>query len=94
MQGVAKSNLRLMFDCYHVQRTEGDVTTRLARMLPLIGHIQFAAVPDRGAPDHGELDYDHVFAALNALGYDRPLGAEYRPEGPTEQSLGWMKRFS
>jgi hydroxypyruvate isomerase len=84
-------NLRLMFDCYHVARTEGGVIGRLEAMLPLIGHIQIAAVPDRGAPDHGDLDYPQVFAALDRLGWDRPIGAEYRPEGKVEDGLGWMR---
>jgi len=83
-------NLRLMFDCYHVGRTEGDVLTRLADLLPIIGHIQVASVPDRGPPDRGELHYPTIFAALDALGWTRPLGAEYRPGGKTEASLGWM----
>ncbi len=83
-------NVKLMFDCYHVGRTEGDLLTRLKALLPVLGHIQFAAVPDRGAPDHGELHYPTVFAGIAALGWTRPLGAEYRPDGPTEDSLGWM----
>lgn len=85
-----RPNLRLMFDCYHVGRTEGDVITRLRALYPLIGHIQFASVPDRGAPDRGTLDYADVFAAIAALGWSRPLGAEYRPNGRTEASLDWM----
>lgn len=84
-------NLRLMFDCYHVGRTEGDVITRLEALLPLIGHIQFASVPRRTAPDGGELAYGAIFAAIDALGWTRPLGAEYRPDGPTEAGLGWMR---
>ncbi|SPF80240.1 hydroxypyruvate isomerase family protein [Pseudoprimorskyibacter insulae] len=87
---VDRPNLKLMFDCYHVGRTEGDVTTRLAALLGDIGHIQFASVPDRGTPDHGELNYPTVFAAIKALGWDVPLGAEYKPGGPTDPTLGWM----
>lgn len=90
---VAAKNLRLMFDCYHVQRTEGDVTHRLAELLPIIGHIQFASVPDRGPPDQGELDYAHVFRVISELGYTSPLGAEYKPKGRTEYSLKWMTGF-
>jgi hydroxypyruvate isomerase len=85
--------LRLMFDCYHVGRTEGDVIARLRALWPIIGHIQFAAVPDRGAPDHGDLDYRAVFAEIAAHAWDKPLGAEYRPTGKTEDSLGWMAEF-
>ena len=87
---IGADNLKLMFDCYHVQRMEGAVMHALERLLPIIGHIQFAAVPDRGAPDHGELDYAQVFEQIKALGYDAPLGAEYLPGGATEDSLGWM----
>ncbi|WP_424976188.1 hydroxypyruvate isomerase family protein [Dinoroseobacter sp. S124A] len=83
-------NLKLMFDCYHVQLMEGDITHKLGALQDIIGHIQFASVPDRGTPDHGELNYGHVFAEIGQLGWDMPLGAEYKPQGATEDSLGWM----
>lgn len=91
IEALDRPNLRLMFDCYHIQIMQGDLTRRLQALQPIIGHIQFAAVPDRGAPDHGEVDYRHIFAAIDAMGWDRPLGAEYKPGGPTEPTLGWMK---
>lgn len=87
---VGAPNLRIMFDCYHVQIIEGDVSRRLAALLPLVGHIQIAAVPDRGPPDHGELDYRHVLRHIRALGWQAPVGAEYRPGPDTDASLGWL----
>jgi hydroxypyruvate isomerase len=93
IERVGSARLKLMFDCYHVQRTEGDVITRIAEQKDIIGHIQFAAVPDRGPPDRGELNYDRVFDAVAALGWQRPLGAEYRPDGPTDGSLSWLLRY-
>ena len=87
---VGAENLKLMFDCYHVQLMEGDLTHRIEALLPSIGHIQFASVPDRGAPDHGEVDYNHVFSTIAQLGYEAPLGAEYKPGGDTDATLGWM----
>ncbi len=87
---VGASNLKLMFDCYHVQLMEGDLTHTIAALLPSIGHIQFASVPDRGAPDHGEINYDHVFRVVSDLGYPAPLGAEYKPGGNTDDTLSWM----
>lgn len=88
---VGAANLKLMFDCYHVGRTEGDVITRLRNLLPIIGHIQFASVPDRDQPDRGELDYQAVFSEIRALGWTKPLGAEYRPTKATEDTLGWLR---
>lgn len=91
---VARGNLKLMFDCYHVQLMEGDLTHRLSDLLPLIGHVQFAGVPARGRPDVGEVNFAHVFAHLDGIGWDTPLGAEYKPSGPTGDTLGWMKTLS
>ena len=85
-------NLRLMFDCYHVGRTEGDVMTRLTDLLPIIGHIQFASVPDRGPPDQGDLNYAAIFEHIQSLGWANPLGAEFRP--PKDQSHPWMRTFT
>jgi hydroxypyruvate isomerase len=90
IEEVGLPNLKLMFDCYHVQLMEGDLCNKLADLKGVIGHIQFASVPDRGTPDHGEVNYAHVFAEIDRLGYDEPIGAEYKPTGATQLSLGWM----
>ena len=88
---VGVPNLKLMFDCYHVQLMEGDLTHKLTHLQNHIGHIQFASVPDRGAPDHGEVNFDYIFDVIKRLGYSKPLGAEYKPQGPTNLSLNWLK---
>jgi hydroxypyruvate isomerase len=90
---VKSDNLALMFDCYHVQLMEGDLSHRLADLMPLIGHIQFASVPDRGSPDHGEINFEHIFSTIAELGYKAPVGAEYKPVGPTIETLGWMSKY-
>lgn len=90
---VGRTNCKLMFDCYHLQIMGGDVTRQLIACKDVIGHIQFASVPDRGRPDAGELSYAHVFAVIDRMGWDTPLGAEYKPGGDTDASLGWMKRY-
>jgi hydroxypyruvate isomerase len=89
---VGKPNLRLMFDCYHVQIMEGDVTRRFEALLPLIGHVQIASVPDRGKPDHGELDYEYVLSRITKLGWAHPVGAEYLPETGGKPDMSWLAR--
>lgn len=91
---VGADNLRLMFDCYHVGIMEGDIASRLTTLLPRIGHIQFADAPGRGAPGTGATDFAPLFAQIQRLGYSGPLGAEYRPVGPTEDSLRWMNALA
>ena len=66
-------------------------TTPQNDLRDIIGHIQFASVPDRGTPDHGELNYDTIFAAL--ADWNKPLGAEYKPTEDTDATLGWMRAF-
>ncbi|WGI21518.1 TIM barrel protein [Amylibacter sp. IMCC11727] len=90
LKEVSVPNLKLMFDCYHVGRTEGDVANRFTALRPFIGHVQFASVPDRGRPDQGTLDYAAVFKHITDAGYTAPLGAEYKPNGPTDETLHWM----
>jgi len=92
IDALAQPNLKLMFDCYHLQIMEGDITHRLTDLRPIIGHIQIASVPDRAEPDHGELDHAHIFALLDTLGYEAPVGAEYKPATTTDAGLGWLLR--
>ena len=87
---IGSVNLRLMFDCYHVQITEGDLTRRLSDLLPLIGHVQIAAVPDRTEPDQGEVNYAPIITHLTTIGYTGDIGAEYRPRTTTDAGLAWL----
>ena len=89
---VGKPNLRLMFDFYHVQVLEGDVTRRFEALLPLIGHVQIASVPDRGKPDHGEIDYGYILRRVSQLGWAHPIGAEYLPEVGAALDLSWLDK--
>ena len=95
---VGHPNLRMMFDCYHIQIIEGDVTRRLEALLPLVGHIQIASVPDRGIPDHGELDYGFVLSQIARLGWSQPVGAEYLPgtgiPGTGIPDMSWLARYN
>lgn len=94
IETLGLETVKLMFDCYHVHRMQGDVIGNLTKCFPHIGHIQFAGTPHRSAPHLGDLDYHAVFNHLDRLGWSAPLGAEYKPNGPTEASLGWMPAAS
>ncbi|MEE1656187.1 TIM barrel protein [Microvirga sp. CF3062] len=91
---AGRSNIKLMFDCYHVQITQGDLITRLRTHLDLIGHVQIAGVPSRMEPDEGEVNYREIFRALDGMGYQGWIGAEYRPRGRTEDGLAWLSELS
>lgn len=87
---AARENIKLMFDVYHVGVTEGDVLVKLEHYLPVIGHIQIAAVPSRREPDEGEIRYEAVFKRLDELGFDGWIGCEYKPRDDVQTGLAWV----
>ena len=93
IEKVGRPNLRMQFDFYHVQVISGDLLRRLEKFMPVIGHVQIAAVPSRAEPDEGEVNYPAVFEALDRLGYRGWIGCEYKPRGRTEDGLAWGRRF-
>lgn len=90
---VGAANLRIQFDFYHAQIVGGDLMRRFETHLPLIGHVQIAAVPSRHEPDEGEVNYPAIFAMLDRVGYAGFVGCEYRPRGRTEDGLGWARPY-
>jgi len=93
IEAVGAENLKLMFDCYHTQIMQGDLTRRLETALPYLGHVQIAAVPDRGEPDRGEVNFPELLAALEAMGWDGYVGAEYIPRGDSDAGVGWLAAY-
>lgn len=87
---VNHPHLRLQYDVYHAQMTEGNLLTTIKRLLPWIGHIQISDVPGRHEPGTGEINYPAVFATLEALGYQGHIGLEYHPSGDTDRALAWL----
>jgi hydroxypyruvate isomerase len=89
---VGEPNVRFQYDCYHIQRMEGQLIDGLVQNLTWIGHVQIADVPGRHEPGSGEIHYGNVLAALERAGYDGYVGLEYRPSAKSEDSLSWLPR--
>lgn len=90
IEAVGAPNLKVLFDCFHIETMQGGAAGRLLGSLAHIGHIQIASVPDRAEPDHGTVDYPALFATLDRVGYAGWVGAEYHPAGRVEDGLGWL----
>ncbi len=90
---IAMPNLRVMMDLYHAQVVEGDLTTKIRRWLPHVGHVQIAGVPGRHEPNVGELNYEYLFKVLDEMKYDGWIGCEYRPLQGTSAGLGWLYKL-
>jgi hydroxypyruvate isomerase len=90
---VGAPNLKVQMDLYHAQIVGGDLSERLRRFLPHVGHIQIAGVPGRHEPDVGEINYAWIFRQLDELKYAGWIGCEYRPLTSTVAGLAWLYKL-
>jgi hydroxypyruvate isomerase len=86
-------NLQLQYDIFHMQIVEGDLAKTIERLLPRIGHMQLADVPDRHEPGTGEINYDFLLKEIDRLGYRGWIGCEYVPKGDTVEGLKWARPY-
>ena len=84
---IGKANIRMQFDFYHVQIVGGDLIHRLEKFLPVIGHLQCAAVPSRHEPDEGEVNYP---ARLRSGGPRRLQGLDRCRIPAARPNRGWF----
>lgn len=89
---VASERVKLLFDIYHQQITEGDIIRRIGANLDSIAHFHAAGVPGRHELDQGELNYPAIFKVLNERGYRGFMGLEYIPTADTLEGLTKLRR--
>jgi 2-dehydrotetronate isomerase len=88
IDAVARPELRMMYDFYHMQIMQGDHVATIGAHRAHIGHYQIAAVPGRTEPDAGELDFHWLIERLGLR--DTWIGAEYLPQ---RDPGDWLRHF-
>jgi hydroxypyruvate isomerase len=79
---VGSPRLKIVYDMYHVQIMDGDVTRRMRENIDHICHIHVAGVPSRQEiDDTQELNFRFIANAIADLGYTGFVAHEHRP-GP------------
>jgi hydroxypyruvate isomerase len=79
-RGTGSPNVKIVYDIYHVQITDGDVTRNLRDNIDLVCHIHTAGVPSRQEiDDTNELNYGFIANAIADLGYTGFVAHEHRP---------------
>jgi hydroxypyruvate isomerase len=87
-RGVGSSALAVLFDAYHVQLMEGDLSRTMKANIDLIGHVHTAGVPGRrDLDDRQEVSWTGIAGLLDHLGYDRWIGHELIPRGDPVDAL-------
>lgn len=91
IETVQAPNLKCLFDFFHTQINEGDVTHRFLQHLNLIDHVQIGDNPGRHEPGTGELNYPYVFQTIADSKYHGWVAGEYFPSTEkTPDSHRWM----
>lgn len=83
---VGRPEVKLLYDIYHAA-VMGEAIEVLADRLDRVVHVHLADTPGRGEPGSGRMDYAERLEWLAAHGYDGLIGLEYKPSGPTVETL-------
>ena len=79
--------VKVVYDIYHQQVTEGDIIPTVTKNLDLIAHLHSAGHPGRHELWEGELNYKYIFDAIDKAGYTGACGLEYNPLGDPMEGL-------
>jgi len=91
---VGSPNVKVLYDIYHQQITEGNIIPTIQKNIHHIGHFHLADVPGRHEPGTGELNYHNIFKAIEATGYDRFVGFEYSPTKSSDETVKYIFEIS
>ena len=79
--------VKILFDIYHQQITEGNLLVNISENIKQIGHFHAAGNPGRNEITKGEINYQHVFQTIKDLGYEGYIGLEYMVPGDPDEGL-------
>lgn len=84
---VGSPRMKMLYDCYHMQIMEGDLTGHIRRNLDVIGHFHSAGHPGRHELWLGETNYAFMVRQIEEMGYSGVFGLEYAPSIDHVESL-------
>ncbi len=90
---VGSPNVKVVFDIYHQQISEGNIIPNITENLGSVAHLHAAGHPGRHELQYGENDYGNIFAAVDKAGYTGACGLEYNPLLDPEESLAAVRKL-
>ncbi|MFC0681575.1 TIM barrel protein [Lysobacter korlensis] len=93
-RGVDSPFFGVLYDLYHSTVEGEDVAAELKNAGDLVRYVQLADAPGRGEPGTGDIDWPAALATLRASGYDGPIGLEYYPQTPSEESVRYIRELA
>jgi hydroxypyruvate isomerase len=86
---VGHPQVKILFDMYHQQISEGNIINHIDQYWDLIGYFQTGDVPGRREPYTGEMNYQNIFKHLHSKGYKGLIGLEH---GMSEQGEAGFRK--
>ena len=93
MKAVGSKHVKILFDIYHQQISEGNLINNIRKYWDEIGYFQVGDNPGRKEPGTGEVNWRNVFKAIHAKGTDKILGMEHGLSGGNTEA-GIAKCFN
>lgn len=84
--------VKVVFDIYHQQITEGNIIPNIVNNLGLIAHLHCAGHPGRHELQKGENNYKFIFEEIDKAGYTGYCGLEYSPTVSPGESLAQFRK--
>lgn len=96
LRDVAHPHVKLDYDMYHIQLSEGNLTNNLKEGLAegLIPFVEVGDVPGRFEPGTGEVNYEHIFNVLRETGYAGFIGMEHRSKTNYKEAIARVRRLA
>lgn len=90
---VGSPFVKMLYDIYHQQISEGDLLSRIIPNIDKIGHFHAAGVPYRHELHLSEINYDFLFQEIQKADYQNWIGLEYQPALPVEDGIERLKKY-
>ena len=91
IDAVGSPNVKILFDVYHQQISEGNLSGNIKTYFDKIGYFQVADHPGRFQPGTGEINYPYILKLIHDLGYKDPIGLEMKPKGDPFEALKGLR---
>jgi hydroxypyruvate isomerase len=92
LKAVGSPNVKMLFDIYHQQISEGNLTGNIRKYHDVIGYFQLADHPGRHEPTTGEINYPFVLKTIHDVGYRDPIGMEMSPRTEAAQAFAAIRQ--
>jgi hydroxypyruvate isomerase len=81
-KGVNSPACKILFDIYHLQKTEGHLIHNIGLTWDEIAYFQLGDNPGRNEPTTGEINYKNVFKFIYEKGFKGVVGMEHGNSEP------------